>query len=513
MTGGLAPSGWVSEKLSNLSYRVVDGSHTPPPKQTTGKPMLSAKNISDGKISLGGRLISEEAFLREDARTKLRSGDVLLTIVGSIGRSAVVPASFPPFTLQRSVAVIKPIIIPPKFLMLQLRSPRIQRWLQAAARGTAQKGVYLKSLGDLPILVPPLGEQLRIEEKTDKLLSDLDAGVAALERAQANLKLYREAVLKAAIEGRLTHKWRTKNPNVEPASDLLGRILKERRQLWENEQLGKFAKKGKVPPANWKQKYREPASPACEGLQELPRGWTWALTDSLFGFVTSGSRGWAKYYSSEGQIFLRIGNLDHASIGLDLEKLQRVRCPDGAEGARTSVQSGDVLISITADVGMVGLVASNLGKAYVNQHIALARPVPGFSRAYLSWFLAAKAGGQRQFISSQRGMTKQGLGLDDIRSVLVPLPPLEEQKAIVADIERHFSLIDNVEGSLDRGKRKADGLRQAILKRAFEGQLVSRNPEDESAEILLERIRVEREKGRKKKLRAEGRRRANKSDK
>ena len=86
----------------------------------------------------------------------------------------------------------------------------------------------------------------------------------------------------------------------------------------------------------------------------------------LFDFVTSGSRGWAKYYADKGALFLRMGNLDHASISLDLTDIQRVDPPEGAEGTRTKVERGDILISITADVGMTGLVPSTLEKAFTS---------------------------------------------------------------------------------------------------------------------------------------------------
>src|SRR5690348_15082993 len=104
-------------------------------------------------------------------------------------------------------------------------------------------------------------------------------------------------------------------------------------------------------------------------------GWPVVKSGSLLSFVTSGSRGWARYYSVSGPAFLRVGNLDHDSISLDLRDVQRVEPPSGTEGARTRVQPSDILISITADVGMIGIVPQNFEEAYINQHVALARPV------------------------------------------------------------------------------------------------------------------------------------------
>ncbi len=153
------PLGWTSTILSEISAKIVDGSHNPPTKQSSGHPMLSARNIENGRIIFSNyRYISGKDFELENARTQVAPGDVLLTIVGTIGRSAVVPESPPLFALQRSVAVLKLIEVEPKFCMYQLQSGVVQSWLNGVATGTAQIGVYLKSLANLPLVLAPLAE-------------------------------------------------------------------------------------------------------------------------------------------------------------------------------------------------------------------------------------------------------------------------------------------------------------------------------------------------------------------
>ena len=125
------------------------------------------------------------------------------------------------------------------------------------------------------------------------------------------------------------------------------------------------------------------------GLFPIPAHWRWANGTEVFSFVTSGSRGWAQYYSNAGPIFLRIGNLDYETIELDLGEIQRVQPPAGAEGTRTKVQPGDILVSITGDTGMVGLVRKGIGDAYINQHIALARPAPNVLPEFIARALTA----------------------------------------------------------------------------------------------------------------------------
>ena len=115
---GFLPRGWTTVSLKAIVTKLADGSHNPPGKRESGVPMLSARNILNNQIVFEEyRLISEEDFEREHTRTRISPGDVLLTIVGTIGRSAVVPAVAKRFALQRSVAVITPAEVLPKYLM------------------------------------------------------------------------------------------------------------------------------------------------------------------------------------------------------------------------------------------------------------------------------------------------------------------------------------------------------------------------------------------------------------
>jgi type I restriction enzyme S subunit len=232
----------------------------------------------------------------------------------------------------------------------------------------------------------------------------------------------------------------------------------------------------------------------------VPESWKRVSSDALFSFVTSGSRGWAKYYSESGSTFIRIGNLDHDTITLDLSQIKRVNPPRGAERQRTRVQPGDILVSITADVGMTALVPDGIGEAYVNQHVAIARPVAGVYQPWLAWYLASAKGGQAQFQNLQRGATKIGLGLDDIRSVTVPLPPVEEQKEIAKRIEIFFKMAAVIEKRVAAATAQAEKLTQAILAKAFRGKLVPTEAEMarregrsyEPAPALLAKIEAQR---------------------
>jgi type I restriction enzyme M protein len=156
---------WNTVPLSEVCTKITDGSHNPPERAEGGRLMLSSQNVFDNRLDLSNhRFVSEEDFQRENKRTNVTPGDILLTIVGTIGRSLVVTNDMPPFMLQRSVAVLGPShsVIQPDFLARVLQSPRLQSTLQGLAQGVAQKGVYLNSLRELEIPLPPLEVQKEI---------------------------------------------------------------------------------------------------------------------------------------------------------------------------------------------------------------------------------------------------------------------------------------------------------------------------------------------------------------
>jgi len=184
--------------------------------------------------------------------------------------------------------------------------------------------------------------------------------------------------------------------------------------------------------------------------------------------VTSGSRGWAKYYSSHGAIFVRIGNLTRDSIDIDFSDIQYVDLPDKAEGLRSKLQPNDVLVSITADLGSIGLVPQNIGEAYINQHIAVVRFKNAKQGKFMAWYLRSEWG-QKDLLKNKRGAGKLGLGLDDIRNSRVPVVSDEEAATILGVIESRLSVCDSIEKTVDIALQQAEAMRQSILKKAFEG--------------------------------------------
>lgn len=280
--------------------------------------------------------------------------------------------------------------------------------------------------------VPPLPEQRRIVARIESLFAKLDE---AKEKAQAvvdGFELRKSAILHKAFTGELTERWR---------------------------------KEHKI------------------GLES----WETKTSKELFEYVTSGSRGWAQYYSETGAVFVRMGNLDHGTIELDFSDIQHVRLPDKAEGQRSRLQNNDILISITADVGMVGLVREMDFEAYINQHIALARPSNENDPEFIAWYLVSDVG-LRQMQGKQRGATKVGLGLDDIRSLQLSMPKISEQKKVVAVLNKLMNKEQQAKEAAEVVLSQIDTMKKAILARAFRGELGTNDPAEEWAgELVKER--------------------------
>lgn len=279
------------------------------------------------------------------------------------------------------------------------------------------------------IPLPPLNEQQRIVDRIESIFAKLDE---AKEKAQAvvdGFELRKSAILHKAFTGELTAKWREEH----------GLTL----DSWEKE-----------------------------------------TSTQLFSYVTSGSRGWAQYYSDSGSVFVRMGNLDHGTVELDMEDIQYVNLPSKAEGQRSKLQKNDILISITADIGMIGLVRNADQDMYINQHIALARPTEENNAEFIAWYLVSDVG-LKQMQSKQRGATKIGLGLDDIRNLKLLMPQVNEQAEIVHILNGLLAKENAAKEAAESVLDQIDTMKKAVLARAFRGELGTNNPEEESAVELL----------------------------
>jgi type I restriction enzyme S subunit len=363
-----------------------------------------------------------------------------------------------------------------KYLFYYFVQEKFRRDARQNMTGSAgQLRVSKSYFEEIKIPLAPLLEQDRIVERIEELFSDVDKGVESLKTAQKQLKVYRQAVLKWAFEGKLTEAWRTQHSSILKTGEALLAEIKAERY------------------SNYQSKYSDPVLPKDNPFQELPESWCLVTLDQVSVLVTSGSRGWAKYYSNTGSYFIRAQDIN--TNELNLKNIAYVSLPEGIEGERTRIQTGDILITITgANVTKTALVTLNLKKeAYVNQHIGLVRLVETVSRKFIYWWLISFKHGHAQLMVAAYGAGKPGLNLTNLKEVFITLPSLEEQEEIVQEIESRLSTCDQLDASIIENLQKAEALRQSILKQAFEGKLVPQDPNDEPAEKLLERIQAERQ--------------------
>ena len=355
-----------------------------------------------------------------------------------------------------------------------LRSPETQRLIDKMKTGISDSGLNLTHgrFFTLQVPVSPLPEQRRIVAKIEELFSDLDAGVAALERVRANLKRYRAAVLKAAVEGRLTAAWRDQNPTPphQIGAALLQRIIAERRAKWEQDQLRKFTEAGKTPPKGWKEKYEEPDGPATVPGIELPPTWTWAVADQLCGTITDGEH--ITPPRTDSGVFLlsarnvvdgrlRFDEVDYISPETYATLCRRLR-----------IMPGDVLMSCSGSVGRSCVAPEGLDFSLVRS-VAVLKPVMPFG-TFLS--MAIRSILLQHQVSEKKSQTAQAnIFQGKIKRLVFPLPPNAEQAEIVAEVDRRISVADAAETQVEHALQRAVRVRQAILKRAFEGKLVSQS--------------------------------------
>jgi type I restriction enzyme, S subunit len=412
-------------------------------------------------------------------------GTVFVTVKGA-GVGTVFPGV--PCAIGRDIYAFSPEPgVEPAFITSALRfttSEIVQR-----AQGDIP-GLSKDHILDHALFLPPSREQKRIADALDELLSDLDAGVAALERARGKLRLYRAAVLKAAVEGALTAEWRKQHTPTESASELLKRILPERRRRWEEKQLRKFNERGRDPPKNWKAKYKEPATPATAILPTLPESWCRVTVDQL-AQVSSGQTppGMPSVSAEMGSVvWFRVGDMNAPGNDTYMENGGLRIMPEIAKHLGVKlISEGSIIFPKRG-----GAIATNKKRrlkfaAACDLNLMAVTPVPAIADYLWLWFLAL------DLAKLSDGSNVPQINNPDIVPRVVAFPPLAEQEAIVDVVEDQLSVIDHLEADLNAKLRSAQSLRQAILRHAFTGKLVPQDPNDEPASKLLKRISSERE--------------------
>ncbi len=349
------------------------------------------------------------------------------------------------------------------------------------SRATTVPSVRKSDVESIPFPLAPLPEQRRIVAEIEKQFTRLDASVAALRRAQVNLKRCRASVLKSACEGALApteaELARAEGRDYEPAGLLLERILSERRIRWESQEK----RRGK---------YQEPSPPDASGLPALPEGWVWATVEQLL--VRPLTNGRSVKRADEGFPVLRLTSLRGGVID---QNERKIGAWTAEEAGRFLIQEGDFLVSRGSGslrlVGIGGLVESVKAPiAYPDTMIRfrLSNDVsrPFFSHVWNSRTIRVRL--------EPKAKTTAGIfkvNQSDLSACVVPIPPLAEQRRIVAEVERRLSVVQQSEAIVGASLKRAERLRQSILKQAFSGRLAPQEAGDEPAAALLARIKAD----------------------
>jgi len=465
-----------------------------------GIPLVNPMHIVNARIEPSSKHCVSAATALRLADFRLAVGDVVIGRRGEMGRCAEVRGRETGWLCGTGSLIVRPNdALCPTYLQRFLSSDSVVAYLLGEAVGSTMSNLNQQMLLDLQVPLAPKREQVRIIDQIEELLSDLDAGVAELRAAQAKLKLYRQALLKAAVTGELTATWRegrrTKAlARVETGAQLLARVAGERRLQWERQQIRRLAVQGRQPAGDWRSRYPVPVEADTSELPALPECWVWASLDML-GEIASGVAKGSKVepgVALREVAYLRVANVQRGF--LDLSEIKMIPATE-RDIADLTLQPGDLLFNEGGDRDKLGrgwVWRGEVKECIHQNHVFRMRPfVPEVLPELVShhgntfgkeWF--QRAGKQTTNLAS--------INMTMLRSFPVPVAPPEEQLAIREALSVCLSALDEQEAAVDVSLLQSEAQRKNILKAAFSGQLVPQDPNDEPASVLLERIRAER---------------------
>ena len=480
------PDGWSWTTLGEI---IEPSTEKVNPLEIEEIPYISLEHIEKDTGKLLGHGRSSDV---RSSKTKFNRGDLLYGKLRPYLNKVYV-SDFEGVCSTDLLVFSKGELLSNAFLLYRFLCRDFVNYASHNVNGVNLPRVNFQTLSRFKISLPPLPEQHRIVAKIEELFTKLDAGINELHKAQSQLKRYRQSVLKAAFEGKLTEAWRVKHQaEITPASALLERILKERRKKWEAEQLEQMQAKGKMPKDDkWKAKYKEPVAPDTSDLPKLSKGWTWATIEQLLTNIQYGSSKKTGDDSNDIPV-LRMGNIVDGKIVLDnLKYLPK----EHDEFPELLLDKGDLLFNRTNSRELVGKTAVYTGMpnpCSFASYLIRVRFNPHIDSMIVAYYINSVYGKDwiLSVVSQQAGQAN--VNGTKLKRLTVPMPPKEELRILVEEVERHLSVADEVEKTVTAELKRAEQLRQSILKKAFSGKLVPQDPNDEPAGVLLERIKAGR---------------------
>lgn len=450
----MRPLASMVEADAPIQYGILQ----PGPDTPGGVPYVRPSEIQNDKIAIGSLRRATRAIADQYARSSLLPGDVLLSIVGSIGKVAVVPAGLTGANITQSSARLRPRagVVDSQYLAWLLRSPHARAVFAAAELGT---GVHRLNIGDIrKMLMPvaPLCEQRRIARKVQALVAQVDAARERLVRVREILKGFRQSVLAAAASGRLTEDWRAA---VADQGAPAIQILQHLRALHKPFGTGK---KGN-------------AAQPSEDAHDLDAGdipATWAIAELMwlcdperpitYGILKPGP------HHADGVPYVRVA--DFPDDQLRPSEIRRTTRTIADAYRRSVLHTGDVLLSIRGSYGRLCRVPSELDGANITQDTARLAIHELVNPDYVVMLLKAPAT-QDRMRRAARGVAVRGLNIGDVRALQLGLPPRNEANEIVRRVQTLFAVADKIELNAFRALKRSERLPHSILSRAFRGQL------------------------------------------
>lgn len=437
-------------------------------------PWLVIGDLNDGYITSAKTKISQEGL--ENSSAKLLPVDTLLiAMYGSIGKLGINKIEC---ATNQAIAFCIPdnSITVLKYLFYSMMYEKFS--LIGLGQGGAQQNISQGILKSHKILLSPLAEQKRIADKLDTLLARVEAARGRLDRIPIILKQFRQAVLMSGTNGKLTEAWRKENlENVD--------IDRVKQSVSEERGKRRFKEFGKI-----EQIYED------EIPFEIPPNWEWVRLGDISLKITDGAHNTPKV-QNEGYPFLMAkdltgGDLDFSEGRLISEKDHRELFN------KCQPEIGDLLV-VNIGAGTGNNVSINVGFEFSFKNIAIIKRSKFVQPEYLKWFFDSRK--QVVFREQTRGGAQPFLSLTILNNLVFALPPIEEQEEIVRRVKILFSLADKLEARYKAARAQIDNLTPSLLSKAFRGELVEQDPNDEPAEKLLERIQADRGKiGQVKKL-------------
>ncbi|EOE2118620.1 restriction endonuclease subunit S [Vibrio vulnificus] len=466
------PKGWSSKLLGELAETITKGT-TPTTVgycfETEGVPFVKVENIDSNRIQHSSiyQYISDEAHAAL-SRSAFQAGDVLFSIAGTIGKTALITPSDLPCNTNQAIAIIRGTekVLLPLYLKYNL-SYRAQEIFMANARGGAMNNVSLGDLKKTIVAIPPLAEQKRIVDKLDEVLAQVDTIKARLDGIPALLKRFRQSVLASAVSGKLTEEWRGENQNALDTVEIVSTVSKERKA------------RGFKAPRNVEDVTDVPFS--------IPDYWAWLRAGDLCLKITDGAHNTPKLVES-GFPYLMAKDLTGGQ--LDFSENRLISEKDHRElYNKCQPEIGDLLV-VNIGAGTGNNVLVNVDYEFSFKNIAILKRSTHVLPSYFKYFFDSQK--KRIFDEQTRGGAQPFLSLTILNNLLIALPSIEEQKEIVRLVDEYFAFADTIEAQVKKAQARVDNLTQSILAKAFRGELVPQDPNDEPADKLLERISVAR---------------------